>query len=399
MVEFKTKFKDFKAAFRSILQMVEIYQERVKFAFECNNEIQVNISEQTISNDELVMGHLIFNLDYLDFSLPTLALIALANFQNGVIQDFGEGLVPEGRLAMKNVEKADLFDIDEVKFDDYVIAQAFSNPDYKNQREIVYDLPMIMYHLKRDLFARVSRISVDKDEIEKFIFEDEKMGIGKKIRVIAENLGKKEKLSSESRGALKKLIKICHGQNEHQKRCVYKDLRKVVNSVASEMINDPEKTVSDIISIYPNLRVQMLFHRFRLDEIYTVYERLEFFLKDFIIKDNLSPLFLEEIDNKDRNVRFAKQKFNELKHKYRVRLVRFLSRFVLRTMESFGDNLASSTVEDMIMYSEVGDEYSEFTQGKGRKVCKYINKLKISKLVALYKSLSSEMQSEHKRQK
>lgn len=394
--DFKSKYERFKTAFKEMLQMADTYQERIKFAFECNANIQVNITPSTIDNDELIMGHLIFNLDYIDFSLTTLALIALANFQNQVIEEFGGDFCEPTRIALKNLDKADLIDIEETDFSEYVLSLAYNNPDYRNQREIVYDLPMISYKLKRDLFAKASRISVDKDQIEKFIFEDEKMGIGNKIEIIRQNLGDKEELSAEARKAMKELVRVCRGQNEYQKRAVYKDLRKIVNSIASEMINDKSKTVADIVMIYPNLRVQNAFQRFRLDEMFKVYEVLEFYLKDLIMKDNLSPVFKQQIDNKDKNVRGIKKYFKELKLRHKERLIWLLSQFVLRTMESFNDNMAQMTVEDLILYSEIGDEYSTFAEKRGKKVCKYLNRLQISKLEAMYKNLAAEFDSARK---
>lgn len=386
-----------------MLKYASQFSDRIKFSFECNANIAVNIDEPTIDSDAMIMGHLIFNLQFESFSLTTLALFALSNFQNRMIDEFA-GIDAEFReITLKNIEDDELANTEDHLFKEYATSLAFSNPDYKNQLEMIYDVPMIEYKLKRDLFAKTCKISVDKDEIEPYIFVDEKMGIGSKLEIIAENLGTKGKLSSSSKKNMRELIKICEGSDKRLRRGVYRDLRKIINAVSGEMINDKNKTIGDMIFITPNLKVHELFHLIKLGEIYRVFELLEYRLYDIILDDNLSPVYKAEISPKDRNIRKLLEKFRDIEgkyEKYKIRLIEVLNVFVLRLMESFSDNFASMTVIEMIEYSEVGDTYMALGEKrKIKKVIEYLNKVPLSQLEAVYRHLLKDVHGMFKEKK
>jgi hypothetical protein len=355
----------------------------------------VNIDEDTINNDELIMGHLIFNLEFLDFSLTSLALIALSKFQNDIINQYSNSPETHDVIKLKNVERDELININQNDLDFYAKSYAYSNPEFKNQREMVYDVSMIEHLLKDDLFSKIVRINVDKEEIEKYNFSDEKMGIGNKIEIIGEILGTDSKLSGDSKKAWKALQKKCKEGNQYEQRGVYKDLRKIIFAVSNEIINDGEKTIADIIQITPNLKVDRLFDNIKLKELYTLFDRLEFDLKDIIMEDNISPVYKAQIPETDQIFTSIKRRFRRLDFRYMKKMVKVFGKVVLRTMESFTDNCAQMGIGDMISYSDAGELYTKMAgSNRYKRICDKLNDIEICKLEFIYKWMSETMMNE-----
>lgn len=413
---FRTLYENFKDSWKKILEFSERF-ERFNFSFECNAEVQFEkLTEEEIDNDEIYLKHVIINLNYPEFKMTGMTLIALATFQNKFIDHYGQEFDEQPPIYLSDLESRQLIQQEPELLPELASAKGYCDPNYHRQMKIIYDFKGLQHSLKADVFKNARRIFAMESDLEQYVFVDEKMNINEKLEKLAEMFPKTKRIAKERGKDLKKLLEYMDKGLE-KKRKIYKDLRKVISLVTDEYLQDKKKTISDIREVRSNMMVSSFLLPFKLSEILHVFEKIEFPLSKMIIADNVPEVFkvplmstnyeklrkeikAEKISKEEKNKKIKKlknihkkeknvtQKFKDIKKPKRLNgAFSLVQKCVLRNLESCDMGIAEMNIDEFLTYNyedKLKKLKKKYKKGDLKKFFKRLGSFKVAKLVSFY---------------